>query len=479
MKAFLMLFACLAFSWWVLRKQLASEEGFSAALWLPTIWIFRCASRSIDYWLEGRGMELATLNGTVRDTEHADAIFLGVLVLMAYTVLARRRLPWAQIIRANVWLFVLFGYIGVSCLWAGDIGTSLKRYFRTSGDLAMALIVLTEARPMAAFMAAVCRAAVLYVPLSVVLCKYFPNLGRLQSKSWNSPDMWLGVSSHKNTLAAFLMLAVFCYLWRLWKARQGEVQLVKLGRPRWLCMEVIYLGMAGCLILYSRCRSSTAIIAIGMACLVFFLFEKSGPYARAFFFRLLVLALLAGAVQIFSYVFTGGSFAELLLAIQGKSVDLTGRTEYWPVLIHLGFDSPIFGAGYGGFWTSQMQEYFLAISKWGFLPDAHNGYIETFLELGLVGLSLLLMVLVSAIRCSFRELSTNFERARVRLGFLSAILLHNYAEASFPIDNKILWVAFLAVALNPGAQPSDPSGSEAPLMVTVEESSEMMIRSDS
>jgi O-antigen ligase len=65
---------------------------------------------------------------------------------------------------------------------------------------------------------------------------------------------------------------------------------------------------------------------------------------------------------------------------------LQARADYWHVAWHWGLDHPLRGTGAGTFdlaWAA-----FGDLGKWGEALDAHNLYLETFAELGIVGLVL-------------------------------------------------------------------------------------------
>ena len=81
--------------------------------------------------------------------------------------------------------------------------------------------------------------------------------------------------------------------------------------------------------------------------------------------------------------------------------------------------------------------------------EAHNGYLETYLNLGWVGL-LMLAGLLIATYCKIRlELVENFEWGRFRLGFLIAVIAHNWTEATFK-GLSLIWFMFYVIAIDYG-----------------------------
>ncbi len=88
-------------------------------------------------------------------------------------------------------------------LWANSPPTSFKRWFKEFGNIAVLLVILTEARPQQALRAVFVRCAYLFLPLSFVFIRYFPSLGRFYSSHGGEGQM-TGVTTQKNTLGMLL-----------------------------------------------------------------------------------------------------------------------------------------------------------------------------------------------------------------------------------------------------------------------------------
>ena len=68
------------------------------------------------------------------------------------------------------------------------------------------------------------------------------------------------------------------------------------------------------------------------------------------------------------------------------STSTSFRSDYWEVAVAMVRDAPLLGEGAGGFERAWLRERPALL----YVRDAHDGYLETLAELGVVGLVLLL-----------------------------------------------------------------------------------------
>jgi O-antigen ligase len=133
-------------------------------------------------------------------------------------------------------------------------------------------------------------------------------------------------------------------------------------------------------------------------------------------------------------ILLGGGLTKLLgiqgevMKQMGRSSDLTGRTEIWQVLE--GMDTnPIVGTGFETFWYGPRLEYMNR--KFPGINESHNGYLEVWLNLGGIGLVLIVLVLGQGYRIAVAA----FRRDRMLGGLLVAYIVtavtYNVTEAGF------------------------------------------------
>jgi exopolysaccharide production protein ExoQ len=137
-----------------------------------------------------------------------------------------------------------------------------------------------------------------------------------------------------------------------------------------------------------------------------------------------------------------GSMAQAV----GKDPTLTDRTRIWGFLLGMHTNAWL-GTGYQSFWLGSRLETFWQGAGLGHLNEAHNGYLEVYLDLGLTGCALLSLFLMSGYRKICKGLETSPRVAIFGLAVWLAMVFYNMSEAAF--ENGLLYSTFLLVAIAP------------------------------
>jgi len=196
MPPILALLLCTLFIAFLLRNEQKQADTVSRASWIPTLWVIFFASKPIARWTNP--------TGAVEDSA-ADGLFLVGLICLGFYILTKRRLNWSVEVRQTRWLALLLGYMFLSCLWSDDPFGSFKQWVRVFGSFVLALTVLTEKEPTLALQSIFRRMVYILIPLSVVLIKYFPDLG-VEYRSWNGEKFWVGATIAKNGLGRLCLV---------------------------------------------------------------------------------------------------------------------------------------------------------------------------------------------------------------------------------------------------------------------------------
>jgi len=131
----------------------------------------------------------------------------------------------------------------------------------------------------------------------------------------------------------------------------------------------------------------------------------------------------------------------VLLRMLGRNPTLTGRTDIWKAVLSF-HTNPIIGTGYDSFWLGGRIEKVWQIIGYKGISQAHNGYLQVYLELGLIGVALWSWLAAYGYRKAVLALRTDPLMGRFRLAFITAGLIYSLAEAGFRAMMPI-WVVFL------------------------------------
>ena len=77
--------------------------------------------------------------------------------------------------------------------------------------------------------------------------------------------------------------------------------------------------------------------------------------------------------------------------------------------------------------------------------QAHNGYIEVYINLGLAGLSLLIIYLYSSYKKCISSLKNDYIYGGLRFSLFIIVLLYNVTEASFA-GMTIIWFILILIS---------------------------------
>jgi O-antigen ligase len=126
---------------------------------------------------------------------------------------------------------------------------------------------------------------------------------------------------------------------------------------------------------------------------------------------------------------------------------LQARGDYWHVAWHVGFHHPFAGTGAGTFdlaWAAYGD-----FAKWGDVLDAHNLYLESFAELGVVGLVLVCALAVPVVAAVRGRVSAVTAAA---LGGAVAYLVHAGVDWDWEMPAvTTVGIACIAATISPGA----------------------------
>jgi O-antigen ligase len=258
---------------------------------------------------------------------------------------------------------------------------------------------------------------------SIVFALAFPQYGLDQMGGHSSA--WKGIFSAKNylgNLALFFLTATVSY-----RARTPLLRAAQL-------LQIVCCLTA---IVFSRAATAYMLTAVYAG---YFLtvkslhdFRKKDYFVVGFF---LLVAFVSVAVAMVMW-------PDLLFTLLDKDVTLTGRTEIWSAVLDSITKRPLLGYGYQAFWLGlQGESYRVILAVSWVLAQAQNGFLDVLLEMGALGLTIVLLVFGFAFRDGVVCLFQSRDQAQLHavewyLAIVVLTLFYNLDE-SFLFDPKHL-----------------------------------------
>jgi O-antigen ligase len=411
----------------ILNKD--KKASTSAALWIPVVWLTIGGSRNVSDWLQ-----LSTAsdyNSDYLEGSPVDRSLLTLLIMGAVVVLAGRRKRVVAVLRANAPVLVFFSYCALSVLWSDYPVVGFKRWIRGAGDVIMILVVLTETDTVEAIKRLYARVGFLFLPISVLFIRYFPDLGRAYGR--DGSRYWTGVASGKNGLGMICLIFGIASVWRFIRAF-GDRRYPRRGRE--LTVHAITMGLAVWLLWIADSKTSLAsfVFASGLIAVT-----SVSTFARK---RAMLHFMVATIISVsVSVLFLGiGSSA---LETMGRDPSLTGRMDVWKAVLVFAENSWI-GAGYETFWLGQR---LIEMSRFtGGINQAHNGYIEVYLNLGMIGVALLAVLIFKGYRNVLIVIRRTPDIGSLKVAYFVVAVVYNFTEGSFKMMSPV-WITFLLMTM--------------------------------
>lgn len=359
---------------------------------------------------------------SVSDTSWARMVYYGVYFFVIVLVLQHPLMSTKGMLRSTLLLLpVLLAF--ASTFWSIDSGYTFRRSIALMMTTGFAIYMASryDWAGLIELLAATYGALALLSFLFVLLV---PEKGIMQV---THPGAWSGLWWEKNELGMHMAKTAHLCLCAM------------IIRPRraWLWGGFLLLAVA--LILLST--SKTSLLAMMLA--------FGGVGALAIFRR----SPLIGIPLVYAGVVLGVGLAlavefapKFMFGLIGKDPTLTGRTDIWEALFDQIKMHPWLGHGYAVFWLDETGPAFWVRQRTQWLvPTAHNGWLETWLSIGLVGVVLFAITYISTLISALRGVLRGKEAYWALISTL-VFLLFSMSESNILQQNNLGWIVFAATA---------------------------------
>jgi O-antigen ligase len=275
----------------------------------------------------------------------------------------------------------------------------------------------------------------------------YPGLDKIPNAFYWSRDLLFhggriqGIVGNSNLLALAAMFALIVFVVQFASRTASRVWLVV-----WMAVAILTLGLT---------RSSTVLAAtLAAAAVAIFVLVVRATSGRR---RILVFAI-GGVIAVAGAVVVLVERAEILKLLN-KSSDLTYRGVIWEKVVALAEQRPAGGWGWVSYWPPFTSPYKDLIEHGGVnYLQAHDAWLDMFLQLGVVGLVVFgIFVLVTLVRSWIAAIDAAPGAGLVRvfpLLILVALLVHSIAESRLLIE--IGFALLVVVAITVSRKPAAP-----------------------
>ncbi|RUR84596.1 O-antigen ligase family protein [Chlorogloeopsis fritschii PCC 9212] len=353
---------------------------------------------------------------------YAIVAFLIVLRWKKFVYVATRDIP----------LLLLFGMVAISGLWSAFpelTSITFKAMLRTilfGMYLATRYNIKEQIRLLT------------WVFGITTLCSLIFSLA-LPSYGIYSNGAWRGIFPYKNHLAVHMVLSAMLFMFAGFNK----------SKLRWIAW--IGLAIATALVFLSLSKGGYVIFVTALYLLPLHKFVKQQYKSRA----ILLFSALAISTIISLLILTNEK--TILVNVLGKDTELNGRTPIWMLCIEQALKRPWLGYGISGFWGSN-QSIVIQRTTWAgnhlsiheFQKfNSHNGYIEIFLQLGFLGLSIYLLNFFNTLfRVIYIWMATATLESFWMFQTLIIMLLYNFSDSGGILSRGTIWIMYVSISLS-------------------------------
>jgi O-antigen ligase len=371
--------------------------------------------------------------------------FYGVAGIL---LLTRERL---SVLLAGVdrWLLVILGIAFASILWSEVPVLTAQRCFGLLGTVICGLYLRSRFSTRE-ILHIVALASMILAAITILFAVILP--GQLHDPLYTSA--WRGPFQQKNGLGRLMATGILATI------------LGGLGRNR--ILGVAGAGMASLVLLKTDSQTSllALVIAIGLAAIVRWLRRPDRRLAAV------GSVLVLTSLSIPATLWIGGPLGALDGV--GRDATLTGRSELWSQVWSAIHHHQILGNGFGAFWRVSSSEVQHIWSRIGWeSPHAHNGFLDTWLELGLIGVVAIALCLVRILASNLKAMmqgGADSAVAGMHFVFFFFVILMNVSESALVRQNSIFMILMVAFGftarsnLEPLSVQAEDGVSSAPVL---------------
>ncbi|MEM7758606.1 MAG: O-antigen ligase [Cyanobacteria bacterium P01_A01_bin.40] len=370
---------------------------------------------------EGDGINVTSLDLSINAK-------IGVLVYVITFILLVMRWKKSLITFShNILLLILMGVVCFSYFWSINPEQTMRFSIYAIGTTGIGLYLATRFTLPEQFNLLTWTYGILLV-LSLLFAVGIPKYGIMGGVHEGALR---GVFTHKNQFGAFMAPGGVIFL----------LNALRSGSYRWLHWGLLVLN-CGAMVMS---QSLTALGTFGLMlilCLIYRIFRWR--------YEIMISAILAVTILGFISLIAVAGYvgSDSLLSSIGRDTTLSGRTYIWQYVWDQIQLRPWFGYGLAAFWNGiEGPSGYIQLAMRIAVIYAHNGFLDIWLSIGIVGLGIFIVGFISTTAHSLALLRmTNTPEGFWPLLFLTYILLSNLTEGTISNLNSSFWAIYAAIS---------------------------------
>lgn len=377
------------------------------AIGLTVFYLILTTTRAFDFWKEtGPVFKSDSWKGNILISMMGNLV---LLIIIPFLIMKYERVK--KKLAQNWPLVLLFGYTLTSCLWSEFPDITFRRWVKIFIYFLLIINIISLPNPIKLLRKTFFFYIYIVSTLNLVMILISRKYGW---QSYEGGALPCGIIGHKNGFGLFCAASFFTMLWY---SSSGGIPF-KASLKKHLILYVVL--PAGLIASESITALGGMILASALSLLVYWLIKMGlrDPYIVASLLFFIIVIILSSYIVNENIV--QADLLDLILKPSGKDPTFTGRTDIWSASISLGLkNNPVFGSGFGALFVGEKSSWLQSIygeHLWG----AHNGFIETFLEIGIVGLAIALLIMAKIVGYVFKAV---FKYRAHSVSLLSLVIL--------------------------------------------------------
>ncbi|MBK7228606.1 MAG: O-antigen ligase family protein [Ignavibacteriales bacterium] len=310
-------------------------------------------------------------------------IIYPILFFLSFIAFLSNTQSAISIIKKEKLFSILLFYALITISWSDFPLVSFKRWFQIFTYFFVILVFLSYSKNYNELLKILKPILYAFIFISFVVVLVIPGA---KDPAFGT---WRGLSPHKNSFGQRSLIATVL----------SSIILINENNRIKKIIGLIMVSIAITLVIGSVSSTAyTALFIFLSMSLLFYLKNRIFNSIGAGYFLFFTTIFFAASLLIVVFVF----FPEVLDMFQGifgKEGSYDDRNRLWQVIIFNISQHPIQGCGFQGFWVIESPTIQLIYNSFLWLPiQGHNGYLDMINEIGLIGLSLFLLVIVNYFR---------------------------------------------------------------------------------